>query len=134
MPDPQPAADRPRVVLLAEDDRDIRELVVTKLTAAGFRVIAVGDGTAALSELRSQLPDVALLDVMMPGISGLDIISKLRVEPVTAGIPVILMSAKSQEFDVQNGIAFGAADYIIKPFSPRDLVSRIEAVLSRTAG
>jgi DNA-binding response OmpR family regulator len=132
MTDAQAAGERPRVVLIAEDDRDIRELVTAKLEAAGYQVLAVVDGLQALREIREQRPDVALLDVMMPGISGLDIIATLRRDPNTATVPVILMSAKSQEFDVQSGLAQGAVDYIIKPFSPRELVSRVEAVLRRT--
>jgi DNA-binding response OmpR family regulator len=136
MTDLQPAIERSRVarvVLVAEDDRDIRELVKAKLVAAGYQVIAVSDGSQALLELRAQLPDIALLDVMMPGISGLDLVGELRRNPVTAGIPVILMSAKSQEFDVESGIAMGAADYVVKPFSPRELLARVEAVLLRAS-
>jgi two-component system, OmpR family, phosphate regulon response regulator PhoB len=131
MTDGQPATDLPRVALIAEDDRDIRELVAAKLRSSGYTVIAVADGTEALAQLREQRPDVALLDVMMPGISGLDIITELRADPRTASIPVILLSARSQEFDVENGIAIGAADYVVKPFSPRELVLRVDAVLDR---
>src|ERR1700712_912764 len=131
MTDGQPATGRPRVALVAEDDRDIAELVAAKLRSSGYQVIAVADGTEALAQLREQLPDVALLDVMMPGISGLDIITELRADPSTASIPVILLSARSQEFDVENGIAIGAADYVVKPFSPRELVLRVDAVLDR---
>jgi two-component system phosphate regulon response regulator PhoB len=130
----EPTSGISRVALIAEDDRDIRELVVTKLSGAGFRVIAVADGVAALSAIREQSPDVALLDVMMPGSSGLDVIGKLRTDERTAAIPVILLSAKSQDFDVETGLASGAADYIVKPFSPRELVERVEAVLRRTRG
>jgi DNA-binding response OmpR family regulator len=122
------------LALVAEDDRDIRELVTAKLTGAGYRVIAVGDGTAALNAIREQLPDIALLDVMMPGISGLDVIGKLRTDERTAAVPVILLSAKSQDFDVETGIASGAVDYIVKPFSPRELLERVETVLRRTRG
>jgi DNA-binding response OmpR family regulator len=131
MTDAQPDGDRHPVVLIAEDDRDIRELVTVKLGAAGYRVIAVEDGLQALRQIRELRPNVALLDVMMPGISGLDIIATLRRDPATASVPVILMSARSQEFDVQSGLAQGAVDYIVKPFSPRELVSRVEAVLQR---
>lgn len=122
------------VVLIAEDDRDIREMVVTKLSGAGYRVIAVADGLAALDAIREQLPNVALLDVMMPGSSGLDVIGKLRTDERTVAVPVILLSAKSQDFDVQSGLAAGAADYIVKPFSPRELLERVETVLRRTRG
>lgn len=130
----EPTAGSSRVVLIAEDDRDIRELVVTKLSGVGYRMIAVADGVSALNAIREQLPDVALLDVMMPGSSGLDVIGKLRTDERTAAIPVILLSAKSQDFDVQTGLASGAVDYIVKPFSPRELVERVEAVLRRTRG
>jgi len=123
-----------RLVVIAEDDRDIRELVSTKLFGAGYRVIAVADGVTALNTIREQLPDIALLDVMMPGISGLDVIGKLRTDERTAAVPVILLSAKRQDFDVETGIASGAVDYIIKPFSPRELLQRVEAVLERTRG
>ena len=130
----EPTTGSSRVALIAEDDRDIRELVVTKLSGAGFRVIAVADGLAALNAIREQLPDIALLDVMMPGSSGLDVIGKLRTDERTAAVPVILLSAKSQDFDVETGISSGAVDYIIKPFSPRELLERVENVLKRTRG
>ncbi len=120
------------VALIAEDDRDIRELVTAKLTGAGYHVIAYGNGPAALAAAREQRPDVALLDVMMPGISGLEILTQLQQNPATSSIPVILLTARSQEFDIDSGFAVGAADYIVKPFSPRDLVSRVNAVLRRT--
>lgn len=119
------------VALIAEDDRDIRELVTAKLLGAGYRVLAYGNGPAALAATREQRPDVALLDVMMPGISGLEILTELRKDPVTESIPVILLTARSQEFDIDSGFAVGAADYIVKPFSPRDLVARVNAVLGR---
>jgi two-component system phosphate regulon response regulator PhoB len=120
-----------RTALVADDDQDIRDLVTTKLSGAGFTVIAVSDGHAALIAAREKAPDIALLDVMMPGPSGLEIVELLRADPATAGMPVILLSAKSQEFDVEAGLSLGAADYVVKPFSPRDLVSRVEAALSR---
>ncbi|HEY2043458.1 MAG TPA: response regulator [Jatrophihabitans sp.] len=125
---PQPTG---RVALVADDDQDIRDLVTTKLSGSGFTVIAVSDGDAALIAAREKHPDIALLDVMMPGPSGLEIVRLLREDPATATIPVILLSAKSQEFDVEAGLSLGAADYVVKPFSPRDLVARVEAALSR---
>ena len=120
------------VALIAEDDRDIRELVTAKLLGDGFRVLAYGNGPAALAATREHRPDVALLDVTMPGISGLEILTQLRQDPATESIPVILLTARSQEFDIDSGFAVGAADYIVKPFSPRDLVARVNAVLGRT--
>lgn len=130
-----PAQDPPGLVaLVADDDRDIRDLVEAKLFNSGFAVIAVSDGRKALAVARSELPDIAVLDVTMPGMSGLDVLSALLDDPLTATIPVILLTARSQEFDVQSGIAIGAADYIVKPFSPRELVARVHAVLDRVAG
>jgi two-component system response regulator MtrA len=126
-------ARRAPVALIAEDDRDIRELVTAKLGSAGYQVVAVGDGHAALAAAREQRPDVALLDVMMPGISGLDILRQLQDDPETSAIPVILLTARSQEFDVQTGFSIGATDYVVKPFSPRELVVRVDAVLGRTS-
>jgi two-component system response regulator MtrA len=126
-------AHRAPVALIAEDDRDIRELVTAKLGGAGYRVVAVGDGHAALAAAREQRPDVALLDVMMPGISGLDILRQLQDDPETSSIPVILLTARSQEFDVQTGFSIGAADYVVKPFSPRELVARVDAVVGRAS-
>jgi DNA-binding response OmpR family regulator len=120
------------VALIAEDDRDIRELVKAKLTAAGFQVLAFSNGPEALAAIDQHLPDVALLDVMMPGISGLEILTQLQKDAATRAIPVILLTAKSQEFDINSGFAVGAADYIVKPFSPRDLVARVNAVLGWT--
>jgi len=120
------------VALIAEDDRDIRELVTAKLTASGYQVLSFSNGPAALAAAHDHQPDVALLDVMMPGISGIEILTRLQKDPRTRTIPVILLTAKSQEFDIDSGFAVGAADYIVKPFSPRDLVARVNAVIGRT--
>ena len=118
-------------VLVADDDTDIRDLVVFKLTQAGYRVRAVGDGVEALDAIREQAPQLAVLDVMMPGLSGIDVTRSIRKEARLDGVRVILLTARAQESDVQTGFATGADDYLIKPFSPRELVSRAHAVLSR---
>ncbi|WP_367322609.1 response regulator transcription factor [Streptomyces sp. HUAS ZL42] len=118
-------------VLIADDDADIRDLVAFKLTQSGHQVTAVEDGMAALRAVREELPDLALLDIRMPGMSGLDVCRELRSEPETATLPVIMITARSQEGDVEVGFAAGADDYIIKPFSPRELSSRVQAVLTR---
>lgn len=122
--------DRGRRVLVAEDDSDIRELVSRKLTGAGFEVIAVADGLSALRAAQDEHPDAAVFDVTMPGMSGLAVISVLRAESATADLPVILLTAHSEEFDVSAGMSLGAADYLVKPFSPRELLSRVEAVMT----
>ncbi len=123
-------------VLVADDDQDIRELVELKLSSAGYEVLTVGDGQAALDALTRQRPDLAVLDVMMPVMSGTDVLRALRQggDADGAGLPpikVILLTAKAQEADVEIGFALGADDYVVKPFSPRELLSRVQAVLGR---
>jgi two-component system phosphate regulon response regulator PhoB len=120
------------VVLVADDDADIRDLVAFKLEQAGFEVIAVEDGESALEQARTQLPTLAVLDVSMPRMSGIDVCRMLRTDPATAGILIIMLTARVQEQDVEGGFTAGADDYVTKPFSPRELVSRIQALLSRT--
>ena len=118
-------------VLVADDDRDIRELVVFKLSQAGSDVQAVPDGAAALAAIQDNPPDLAVLDVMMPGLSGIDVLRRVRQDPATAALAVILLTAKSRDSDVDTGFATGADDYIIKPFSPRELLHRVNVVLAR---
>ena len=119
------------VVLVADDDADIRDLVAFKLEQAGFEVIAVEDGQTALDQARSRQPTLAVLDVSMPGLSGIDVCRMLRSEPATAGMLIIMLTARVQEQDVEGGFNAGADDYVTKPFSPRELVTRIQALLSR---
>jgi DNA-binding response OmpR family regulator len=119
------------VVLVADDDADIRDLVAFKLDQAGFEVIAVEDGKAALDQARGRQPTLAVLDVSMPGLSGIDVCRMLRSDPATAGMLIILLTARVQEQDVEGGFSAGADDYVTKPFSPRELVSRIQSLLSR---
>jgi DNA-binding response OmpR family regulator len=119
------------VVLVADDDADIRDLVAFKLEQAGFEVIAVEDGHTALEQARNRQPTLAVLDVSMPGLSGIDVCRMLRADPATAGILIIMLTARVQEQDVEGGFTAGADDYVTKPFSPRELVSRIQALLSR---
>jgi DNA-binding response OmpR family regulator len=136
-PDESPTgsiSDRKPTVLVADDDRDIRELVAVKLRQAGYDVVAVADGTAAVAAVREHRPALAVLDVMMPGLSGLDVVRHVRDEGSAADMAIILLTAKSQEFDIETGFALGADDYIVKPFSPREFVHRVNAVLARTRG
>jgi two-component system, OmpR family, phosphate regulon response regulator PhoB len=120
------------VVLVADDDADIRDLVAFKLEQADFEVIAVEDGQSALEQARSRQPTLAVLDVSMPGLSGIDVCRMLRADPATAGMLIIMLTARVQEQDVEGGFSAGADDYVTKPFSPRELVTRIQALLSRT--
>jgi DNA-binding response OmpR family regulator len=120
-------------VLIADDDPDIRELVRFKLEQAGHEVVAVGDGDAAVTSARDEGPfDLAVLDIMMPRRSGIEVCQALRAEEATRAIPVLLLTAKAQEKDVEAGFAAGADDYIVKPFSPRELMSRVTVALARS--
>jgi DNA-binding response OmpR family regulator len=120
-------------VLVADDDTDIRDLVEFKLTQAGYAVQAVGDGVAAWDAFQEQTPALVILDVMMPGLSGIDVLRKIReVEGDSGKVPVLLLSAKSRDGDVDTGFAVGADDYVVKPFSPRELLHRVNGMLART--
>jgi DNA-binding response OmpR family regulator len=121
----------PDRILVADDDGDIRDLVVFKLTQAGYDVEAVEDGAAALSSIEAQLPRLAILDVMMPGLSGIDVLRKVRADARLKDLEVILLTAKSRDMDVDAGFATGASDYVIKPFSPRELLHRVNALVAR---
>lgn len=121
-------------IVVADDDVDIRELVEFKLSTLGHEIVAVGDGAAAVEACQAQRPDLAVLDVMMPGTSGLDAIRLIRADPTLVDLPVILLTARAQESDVETGFDSGADDYITKPFSPRELASRVEALLARAQG
>jgi len=119
------------MVLVADDDEDIRELVAFRLGQAGFDVVAAQDGPSALEATREHKPDLIVLDVMMPGMSGLDVCREIRRDDRLAHVPVILLTAKAQQADVQQGFDAGAWDYVTKPFSPRELMARVDAVLNR---
>ncbi|GIF04378.1 response regulator transcription factor [Actinoplanes siamensis] len=119
-------------VLVADDDADIRDLVAFKLEQAGLEVVTVGDGQAAVDQARALRPTLAVLDVSMPLLSGIDVCRMLRADPATAGMLIIMLTARVQEQDVEGGFSAGADDYVTKPFSPRELVSRIQALLTRT--
>ncbi len=118
-------------VLTVEDDPDILELVAYNLEREGFEVVGVTTGEEALGSARSKRPDVVLLDLMLPGMDGLEVCRRLREDPKTRGIPVIIVSAKGEESDIVAGLELGADDYVTKPFSPKVLVARVRAVLRR---
>jgi DNA-binding response OmpR family regulator len=119
------------LIVVADDDVDIRDLVEFKLTTLGHQIVTVADGSSAVDACRTTRPDLAVLDVMMPGLTGLEAVRELRSNPALKDIPVILLTARAQQSDVQTGFDCGADDYITKPFSPKDLASRVEALLSR---
>ena len=123
--------DDARTVLVADDDEDILQLVSFRLERAGYNVITASDGQQAIAAAREHRPDLAVLDVMMPGMNGYDVTRALRADAVTAEIPVILLTARVQEADVSRGFEAGADDYLRKPFSPQELRSRVQAILAR---
>jgi len=120
-------------ILLIEDEPGIQELLKFNLAQAGHSVMAAGDAEHALKFLKSTLPDVILLDWMLPGMSGIDLCKRLRADERYLSIPIIMLTARGEERDKVQGLDTGADDYITKPFSPRELVSRIKAVLRRRA-
>ena len=121
---------RKRIVLV-EDERDMADLVAMRLKREGFEVTIAGDGIEGLEVLRSSPPDLAILDVMLPGIAGTEIAARLRDDPRTSAIPILMLTARSEESDIVVGLKFGADDYVTKPFSMSVLLARIDALLRR---
>ena len=120
------------LVLVIEDEKEIRDLVRYNLERAGFRVATAGDGEAGLTRLFAARPDAVVLDLMLPGRSGLEVLRELRAEPATRDLPVLVLSARSAEMDKLEGFEHGADDYLTKPFSPRELIARVKALLRRS--
>ena len=123
-------ADRKRL-LLVEDDRPLADLVIFHFERAGYAVTRTGDGEEALLLVEEVEPDVIILDWMIVGISGLEVCRRLRRRPATANIPVVMLTARGEESDRIRGLDTGADDYVTKPFSPRELVARVAAVMRR---
>jgi DNA-binding response OmpR family regulator len=124
--------DRPQpVVLAADDDEDILELVAFRLERSGYTVLRATDGEEALRLALEAKPDLAVLDVMMPKLDGFELTRRLRAEDATRRMPIILLTARSQDADVQAGFDAGADDYLRKPFSPQELRARVQAILGR---
>jgi DNA-binding response OmpR family regulator len=119
----------PRSVLVVDDDPDIRDLVTMKIASAGFDVRTAADGEAALTAARAFMPDLVLLDRMMPGLDGLQVCRMLRADPDLDRTLVLMLTAKARESDVRDGFAAGADGYITKPFSPCELLARVEWAL-----
>jgi DNA-binding response OmpR family regulator len=130
MSDAVPVRRQP-IVLAADDDEDILGLVAFRLERAGYTVILARDGEEALELAIKEQPDLAVLDVMMPKLDGFELTRRLRAEETTSRMPIILLTAKSQDADLQRGFEAGADDYIRKPFSPDELRARVQAILGR---
>jgi DNA-binding response OmpR family regulator len=124
------ARERP-LVLAADDDEDILGLVSFRLERSGYTVVQARDGEAALELAVKELPDLAVLDVMMPKLDGFEVTRRLRADAATSRMPIILLTARAQDADVQRGFEAGADDYIRKPFSPDELRARVQAILGR---
>ena len=118
-------------ILVAEDQAHIRALIEYKLKNAGYQVIGVEDGEAALQKANELHPDMILLDVMMPLMTGFEVLAALKQKEDTKSIPILLVTAQSSEAEVLKGLEMGAEDYITKPFSPNELAARVKSVLMR---
>jgi len=121
-------------ILVVDDEREILELVKYNLAKEGYSVVCVETGEDALNAARLKLPDLVLLDLMLPGVDGLEVCRKLKADPKTQEIPVVMLTAKGGEADIVAGLELGADDYVTKPFGLRELMSRIKALLRRAYG
>jgi DNA-binding response OmpR family regulator len=116
-------------VLVAEDEKDIRRLVVFTLQRAGYEIVEASDGREALQLAIEHLPQLILLDVMMPFMSGYEVCKKLRTVPELKDTPIVLLSAKAQNYEIGEGLQAGATDYLIKPFIPRELAAKVKQMI-----
>ena len=119
-------------VLVVDDDPVILELLRINFEIEGFEVLRASDGEEGLRRARDEAPDVVLCDIMMPRLDGLQLLTTLRADPATARLPVVLLSAKAQNVEVERGLSLGADDYVTKPFDPLELLDRVNAVLAKS--
>ena len=130
MTDQAPEREQP-IVLAADDDEDILELVAFRLERSGYTVVRARDGEEAVELARQAKPDLAVLDVMMPKLDGFEVTRRLRADEATRRMPIILLTARAQDADLQRGFEAGADDYVRKPFSPQELQMRVQSILGR---
>src|SRR5438094_9666875 len=121
-------------ILIIEDEADVAELLTLNLRKAGYRVSTATDGASGLHKVRDDRPDFVILDLMLPKMSGLELCKILKTDSATSQIPIMMLTAKAEEIDRIVGLEFGADDYVTKPFSPREVVLRIRAILRRSEG
>lgn len=121
---------RPPVLLVADDDEDILNLVQLRMARSGFEIVVARDGEEALRLIRENLPDLAVLDWMMPKANGIDVLREIRSGAETASIPVLLLTARATEADIAEGLAAGADGYVTKPFSPQELATHVNEILA----
>ena len=119
-------------ILVAEDDTDILQLVAHNLRSADFEVLTAQDGYSALSLAKKHLPNLVVLDLMLPGIDGFEVCKELKRSTVTQNIPILMLTARGEEVDRIVGLELGADDYVVKPFSPRELILRVRAIIRRS--
>lgn len=118
-------------IVVIEDEADILEVVDYQLSKEGFEVYSALDGEAGLALVKKEIPDLVLLDLMLPGLDGIEVCRKLKADTATHSISIIMVTAKGEESDIVLGLGMGADDYVVKPFSPRELMARIKSVLRR---
>jgi DNA-binding response OmpR family regulator len=119
-------------ILVAEDERDIRELIGFTLRFAGFEVVLAVNGIEAVEKVVQEQPDLVMLDVRMPKMTGYEVCRRLKENPETSDIPIVFLSAKGQEGEIEQGLASGALEYIVKPFAPDELTSQVKEILQRS--
>lgn len=120
-------------ILVIEDESDVVDLIRMSLKGAGYKVLTAEDGESGLRKAREESPDLVVLDIMLPKMSGLEVCKSLRKDAATSSLPVVMLTAKSEEVDRIVGLELGADDYVSKPFSPRELVLRVQSILRRAA-
>jgi DNA-binding response OmpR family regulator len=118
-------------ILVAEDEKQIADMIAFKLTNGGHQVIRAEDGDQAVILAARELPDLILLDAMMPGLSGFEVLRRLKADPALSAVPVIMVTAKGHERDVLSGLRGGAVDYVVKPFSLKELAARVDLALRK---
>jgi DNA-binding response OmpR family regulator len=120
-------------ILVAEDEKDIRDLITFSLQYAGFEVLEAIDGEEAVAKTLAHKPDLIMMDVRMPRMSGYEACTRIKAEEETKDIPVVMLSAKGQESEIQTGLQVGAYEYILKPFAPDELIQRVRDILASLA-
>ena len=123
-------ADTP-TILVVEDEEDLRDIIIFNLNREGYKTVGVETGEQGLAQARELVPNLIILDLMLPGVNGLDVCRQVKQDPNTQNISIIIVSAKGEEADIVTGLELGADDYVAKPFSPRILLARVRAVLRR---
>ncbi|MDD5146633.1 MAG: response regulator [Candidatus Pacebacteria bacterium] len=119
-------------VLIVEDDKFLRELMSKKLASEGFELVEAMDGESGVKKIKEEKPDIALLDLILPGIDGFEVLAKVKEDPLTASIPVVILSNLGQKDDVEKGLKLGATDYLVKAhFTPNEIIKKVREVLGK---